>query len=133
MLAAMAKVAFVAHCLLNQNAKVAGGARCPGVYSPLVTALRAHGVEIEQMPCPELAFTGLNRFWAVREQLDTLAYRRHCRRIATTVAGAVQARLAPGDEVLLIGLEGSPSMGSGSPARTRTAAGGPSGRTERRS
>src|SRR3989442_1095294 len=28
----MAGVAFVAHCLLNQNAKVYGGARCPGIY-----------------------------------------------------------------------------------------------------
>lgn len=107
----VARVAFVAHCLLNQNAKVDGGARCPGVYSPLVEMLRDRGYEIEQMPCPELAFTGLNRFWAVREQLDTLAYRRHCERIVAAVAGAVAARVARGDEVVLVGLEGSPSMG----------------------
>jgi predicted secreted protein len=50
----MAGVAFVAHCLLNQNAKVDGGARTAGVYSPLVEELRAHGWRIEQMPCPEL-------------------------------------------------------------------------------
>ena len=62
----MPGVAFVAHCLLNQNSKTDGGARCPGVYSPLVEELREHGWRIEQMPCPELAFTGLNRFWAVR-------------------------------------------------------------------
>jgi predicted secreted protein len=107
----VARVAFVAHCLLNQNAKVAGGARCPGVYSPLVEVLREGGWELEQMPCPELAFAGLQRFWAVREQYDTLAYRRHCRRIAAAVAGAVAARIACGDEVVLVGLEGSPSMG----------------------
>ena len=35
----MAGVAFVAHCLLNQNAKVYGGARCPGIYSPLVDSV----------------------------------------------------------------------------------------------
>jgi predicted secreted protein len=107
----MAKVAFVAHCMLNQNAKVVGGALCRGVYPPLLEHLRAHGWEIEQMPCPELAFTGLNRFWAVREQYDTLAYRRHCRRIARAVASAVAAHVARGDEVVLVGLEGSPSMG----------------------
>ncbi len=107
----MAKVAFVAHCLLNQNAKVAGGARCPGVYSPLVEELRAHGWQLAQMPCPELTFTGLNRFWAVREQYDTLGYRRHCQGIAGAVAGAVIAHLERGDEVVVIGLEGSPSMG----------------------
>jgi predicted secreted protein len=107
----MAGVAFVAHCLLNQNAKVDGGARCAGVYSPLVGVLRERGWRIEQMPCPELTFTGLNRFWAVREQLDTAAFRRHCRRQARAVAGAVAAHVARGDEVVLIGLEGSPSMG----------------------
>jgi predicted secreted protein len=121
MLESVARVAFVAHCLLNQNAKVDGGARCPGVYSPLVEVLRERGWELEQMPCPELAFTGLNRFWAVREQLETLAYRRHCARIASAVAGAVAARVARGDEVVLVGLEGSPSMGvrvtSSDPAR----------------
>lgn len=107
----MARVAFVANCLLNQNAKVAGGARCPGIYSPLVDALRRAGWELAQMPCPELTFTGLNRFWAVREQLDTRAFRRHCARIAGAVAGAVGAHVARGDEVVIIGLEGSPSMG----------------------
>jgi predicted secreted protein len=107
----MPKVAFVAHCMLNQNAKVVGGALCQGINPALVDRLREHGWQIAQMPCPELTFTGLNRFWAVREQLDTLAYRRHCRRIANAVAGAIGAHLDRGDEVVLIGLEGSPSMG----------------------
>ena len=101
----MPGVAFVAHCLLNQNSKTEGGARCPGVYSPLVEEIRARGWRLEQMPCPELAFTGLNRFWAVKEQLDTAAYRRHCRRLAVAV------HVARGDDVIIVGIEGSPSMG----------------------
>ena len=117
----MPGVAFVAHCLLNQNSKTDGGARCPGVYSPLVDELREAGWRIEQMPCPELAFTGLHRFWAVKEQLDTAAFRRHCRRLASAVAGAIAVHLARGDDVILVGLEGSPSMGvhvtSSDPAR----------------
>jgi predicted secreted protein len=115
-------VAFVAHCLLNQNSKTDGGARCPGVYSPLVEQLRDAGWEIQQMPCPELAFTGLNRFWAVKEQLDTTVYRRHCRRIASAVAGAIEVHLRRGQEVIVVGIEGSPSMGvaitSSDPARS---------------
>jgi predicted secreted protein len=107
----MPGVAFVAHCLLNQNSKVDGGARCPGVYSPLVDELRGAGWRIEQMPCPELAFTGLNRFWAVKEQLDTAAFRRHCRRLAAAAAGAIVHHVQRGDDVILVGLEGSPSMG----------------------
>jgi len=97
--------------MLNQNAKCVGGALSPGIYSPLVEQLQEHGWEMVQMPCPELTFTGLNRFWAVREQYETLAYRRHCRRIVKGVAAAVEAHVARGDEIVLVGLEGSPSMG----------------------
>jgi predicted secreted protein len=107
----MAGVAFVAHCLLNQNSKTYGGAHCPGIYSPLVDVLRNEGWRIEQMPCPELAFAGLNRFWAVREQYDTAAFRRHCKRIASTVAAMVEVHVKKGSDVVLVGIEGSPSMG----------------------
>ena len=104
-------VAFVAHCLLNQNSKVGDGAHCAGVYSPIIDVLREQGWRIEQMPCPELAFSGLNRFWGVREQYDTAAYRRHCARLAAAVAGAIAIRAGQGEEIVIIGVEGSPSMG----------------------
>src|SRR5260370_40537144 len=104
-------VAFVAHCLLNQNSKVRDGAHCAGVYSPIVDVLRARGWRIDQMPCPELAFAGLNRFGAVREQYDPAAYRRHCRRLASAVADAIAVRAEQGEDIVLVGVEGSPSMG----------------------
>jgi len=104
-------VAFVAHCLLNQNSKVLDGAHCAGVYSPMVDVLRAKGWRIEQMPCPELAFAGLNRFWAVREQYDTAAFRRHCGRLAAAVADVIAVRVEQGEDVVLLGIDGSPSMG----------------------
>lgn len=104
-------VAFVAHCLLNQNSKVGEGAHCAGVYSPVIDVLRAKGWRIEQMPCPELAFSGLNRFWGVREQYDTPAYRRHCQRLAIAVADVIGLRVQQDEDIVLIGIEGSPSMG----------------------
>jgi predicted secreted protein len=107
----MAGVAFVAHCMLNQNSTTNGGALCPGVYSPLVEQLREKGWRIEQMPCPELAFTGLNRFWMVKNQLDTTAFRRHCRGIARAVVGAIEVHVRRGDDVIIVGIEGSPSLG----------------------
>ena len=61
----MARVAFIAHCLLNQNAKVEGGALRPAVWEPVIDLLREHGYAIRQMPCPELAFAGARRFWGV--------------------------------------------------------------------
>jgi predicted secreted protein len=108
---AMAKVAFVAHCLLNQNSRTAGGAYTPGVYSPFVEELRERDWQLVQMPCPELAFAGLNRFWAVREQYDTPVFRAHCARLATPIADAIRADLAAGARVVILGIDGSPTMG----------------------
>ncbi len=105
------KVALVANCLLNQNAKVCEGARYRGVVSPVVEALRKRGYVMVQLPCPELAFAGARRWWAVYEQYDTPAYRTHCRRLAQAIAPLIERHLADGDEVILIGLDGSPSTG----------------------
>jgi predicted secreted protein len=129
----MGRFAYVAHCLLNANAKVADGALCAGVYAPLVERLRAGGWTIRQLPCPELAFAGLRRFWAVREQYDTPAYRAHCARLAAAVAAQLEDDLAGGGgaEAVLVGVDGSPSMGvhvtasdpawGGQPSRTEDA------------
>ena len=54
----MRTVCYLAHCLLNANAKVDEGARCAGVSAPVLGLLRQHGATIRQMPCPELAFAG---------------------------------------------------------------------------
>jgi predicted secreted protein len=107
----MARVAFIAHCLLNQNAKVEGGALRAGMWEPVIELLREHGYVIRQMPCPELAFGGARRFWGVREQFDTPLYRRHCRRLAKLVAAVMAQHVAADDEVVLIGVDSSPTMG----------------------
>jgi predicted secreted protein len=105
------KVALIANCLLNQNAKVCQGAHYRGVVSPVVEALRRRGYLLQQLPCPELAFAGVRRWWAVYEQYDTPAYRDHCRRLAQAIAPQIEEYLRRGDEVILIGLDGSPSTG----------------------
>jgi hypothetical protein len=53
------RVAFVAHCLVNQNAKVQEFARSPGVVPGVVERMRRHGYRIQQLPCPEMAFAGV--------------------------------------------------------------------------
>ena len=105
------KVALIANCLLNQNAKVCEGARYRGLVSPVVEALRSRGYQLQQLPCPELAFAGVRRWWAVYEQYDTPGYRAHCRRLAQAIAPLIEQYLRRGDEVILIGLDGSPSTG----------------------
>jgi predicted secreted protein len=105
------KVALLANCLMNQNAKVCEGARYRGVVSPVVEALRSRGYILLQLPCPELAFAGARRWWAVYEQYDTPVYRAHCRRLALAIAPLIEGHIRNGDEVILIGLDGSPSSG----------------------
>ena len=105
------KVALLANCLLNQNAKVCEGARYPGVASPVVEALRKRGYQLQQLPCPELAFAGVRRWWGVYEQYDTPAYRSHCQQLAKAIAPLIESFIRNGDEVILIGLDGSPSSG----------------------
>src|ERR1700687_1434737 len=105
------KVAFIAHCLLKQNAKVEGGAKRPGMWEPVIDLLRERGWTIRQMPCPELAFAGARRFWGVREQYDTPLYRRHCRRLAKLGGAVVAQEVGEGDELVLIGIDSSPTMG----------------------
>jgi predicted secreted protein len=107
----MRTVCYLAHCLLNANAKVDAGARCEGVSAPVVALLREHDCSIRQMPCPELAFGGLRRFWAVREQYDTPVFRAHCRRLAGPIASQISADLAGGARVVVLGIDGSPTMG----------------------
>jgi predicted secreted protein len=107
----MAKVAFLAHCLLNQNAKCLGGAKRPAMWEPVVDLLQERGWTIRQMACPELAFGGARRFWWVREQAETPLFRQHCRRIAKVVAASMEPHVQAGDDVVLIGIDSSPTMG----------------------
>src|SRR4029079_3607988 len=91
----MRTICYLAHCLLNANSKVDEGARCQGVSSSVVAALRERGATLRQMPCPELAFGGPRRFWAAREQYHTRAFRAHCERLAAPLAGQIRAALEP--------------------------------------
>jgi predicted secreted protein len=47
------QVAFVSHCLLNENVRYLGGAFRPGGVAEVVEELVSRGVGICQMPCPE--------------------------------------------------------------------------------
>ncbi|MGV8935775.1 MAG: hypothetical protein ACOH2J_01530 [Allorhizobium sp.] len=105
------RVAYVAHCLMNQNAKVSEFARCAGVFSPLVDRLVKAGYELQQLPCPEMSHMGAVRWWASREQYDTPGYRRHCRSLAKGVVDLVSLHQGAGYDIVIIGLDGSPSSG----------------------
>lgn len=55
------KVILVAHCILNQNAKIDRCAHYPGAMREVIQTLLEAGIGILQMPCPELIYLGLDR------------------------------------------------------------------------
>jgi predicted secreted protein len=106
--------ALLSHCLANQNAKVDEYAICAGAVQPVLRLLRQFRYRLHQMPCPEMGFLGVSRWWQVREQYDTPGYRKHCRELAkTVVSGMVEALRAPYEDFVLIGVEGSGSSAVG--------------------
>ncbi|MCJ7456526.1 hypothetical protein MUP07_07245 [Candidatus Bathyarchaeota archaeon] len=105
------KVAIVAHCLLNQNAKVNGFAFFPDMIKPLIDILHANDFGVVQLPCPETTFSGTRRWWYVREQYDTPGFRNHCRRILEPIVSQIVEYQKEGYKVVIIGLDGSPSCG----------------------
>lgn len=66
------KVIFVAHCILNQNARINKCAYSPSVINPVIQELIKRGIGIIQMPCPETQILGLGR-GAGREIYDLLS------------------------------------------------------------
>jgi predicted secreted protein len=104
------KVVFLANCLLNQNAKVAQFAFYPGVVYPIVDLLRSRGYEVEQLPCPETTFMGVNRWWQTKDQYDTPKYRKHCRTIAKSTADLVEYYKRAGYKVNIQTLSSGPEL-----------------------
>ena len=123
------RVAFLSHCLLNENVRYLGGATRPGTVGEIVGVLEDAGVGIVQMPCPEevawggvlkpwllLAYGARRRWWnpltgvAHRAGLawTRCVYRRLARRIVKQMRDYQKA----GVQVLaVVGVGGSPSCG----------------------
>ena len=106
------KIAVVAHCILNQNARVLGLANHAGIIDELVKLFLEKDYGVVQMPCPELIYGGLKRWSLTKEQYDTPMFRNLCREISKSITEQVKEYLNNGVNVaLVIGVEGSPSCG----------------------
>lgn len=105
------KVIFVAHCVLNQNARMVDVADFPAMHDQLCDYLQKSQVGIIQMPCPETYCLGLGRF-DVRVGLEHPAGMERLQRIIDDLIFTVQEYQYQGMEVVgIIGKEGSPSCG----------------------
>ncbi len=106
------KIILVAHCILNQNSRVFGLARFPGMINEIINVLKERNVGILQMPCPELLFAGLNRWSRTKEQYDTPIFRRYCRKLAITLVDQIEEYLKNEIKILaILGIDGSPTCG----------------------
>ena len=123
------KVAFVSHCLLNQNVRYLGGATHPAMVDGVVDDLRRRDIGVVQMPCPEQAAWGgvlkrrmlslygspLARSRAGRRLVVPVVRRwtkHRYRRLARSVARDIADYVDAGYEVTeIIGVGASPSCG----------------------
>jgi predicted secreted protein len=121
------RVAFVSHCLLNENTRYLGGAFRPGAVCEVVDPYLRAGIGICQMPCPEqLAWGGVlkrrlllvyGRPWlgrVIRPLLPALTgytafrYRFLAGRVADQIADYQDSGL---DVVGVVGVDASPTCG----------------------
>jgi predicted secreted protein len=106
------RLVLLAHCYLNQNAKVAGLAREPGMVLPILQVLHAHALGVIQLPCPEMVMAGINRWWQTKRLYDFPSYRRYCREQAVAIVDQLVDYYHNGYEtVALLGVDGSPTCG----------------------
>lgn len=106
------KIALVAHCILNANAKVKGLATYAGIMPFVINQLSVKGYGLIQLPCPELTLLGLRRWGQTLEQYQTPFYRNHCIRLSKEIIPQLIEYQENGYRAdLLIGIDGSPSCG----------------------
>ncbi len=105
------KIALLAHCLLNQQAKVGGLARFPAQVPHIAKILEDFGYSIVQMPCPEVYAAGTRRWGQVKEQYACYGYTMAYRRAAEFLFDGIMDYLREDYKVILLGIDGSPSCG----------------------
>jgi len=112
------KVIFVAHCMLNQNARHVDCADFPAMMGPLLTALRDREVGIIQMPCPELMALGLGRdrdvppLDTIREALELPDAHERLAPLIENILYQIKEYQFQGFEVVgILGKNGSPACG----------------------
>jgi predicted secreted protein len=105
------KIALVAHCVLNQNAVVGGGAHYAAIIPNVVETLSLHKFSIFQLPCPEMYAAGINRWGQVKEQYMNSGFKRSFLKAVHYTIECIEDYVNHGYQIVIIGMEGSPSCG----------------------
>ncbi|RJP35517.1 MAG: DUF523 domain-containing protein [Candidatus Omnitrophota bacterium] len=105
------KVVFIAHCMLNQNARIVRAADFPAMFDPLLDYLQNKQIGVIQMVCPELYCIGLGRR-DVRVGLEHPAGMKRLQRLLDDLVFTIREYLFQGFEVVgILGKDGSPACG----------------------
>jgi len=114
------KVLLVAHCVLNQNARIDECAYFPGAMPEIARDIVDSGIGIYQLPCPELLCLGLDRAGRYRDGKD-IGIREallegesgwKCRELAVRVMEDVTEYARHGFRLVgVVGNDGSPACG----------------------
>lgn len=115
----MKRILIVSHCFLNTASKVKSfKAKAieaeEGLRRAVLTKAVQEGVQLIQLPCPELMLYGSARWGHTYEQFDNPFYRERCRDILQPVLQQIREYAANAEEVELLGvlgIDGSPSCG----------------------
>lgn len=119
------KIVLIAHCILNQNAKIDGCAYYSGAMLEVTKTILDTGVGIIQMPCPELYCLGLDREadhqanhsiesedTRVAKRMNEDKSRKICDVIAEEILYQVEEYIKNSFDVVgIIGINGSPTCG----------------------
>jgi predicted secreted protein len=123
------KVIIVAHCILNQNARMNTCASAPSAIPKIPEYLIQNEIGIIQYPCPEFNFLGLRRQGQDRNVLDGSYHhedgevydkisvpegRGYLKSISANIAYQIKEYQKHGFRVLgILGILGSPTCGVG--------------------
>jgi len=112
------KLVFVAHCMLNQNARDAGTAEFPAMMKPLLDALATMNISVVQLPCPELMVLGLGRardtspLETIRERLESAESHVRLGCLIDQIVYQIKEYNAQGFRIIgILGKNGSPTCG----------------------
>jgi|GEM_PF-302196 predicted secreted protein len=123
------KVIIVAHCILNQNARIDTCASAPSAIPKIPEYLIQHEIGIIQWPCPELNFLGLGRQGQdynvlngsyhhedveLYDQISVPEGRSYLKSVSANIAYQIKEYQRHGFRVLgILGILGSPTCGVG--------------------
>jgi predicted secreted protein len=106
------KIVVVSHCILNVHSLEDNLAIYPGMEEEVVELLIKKGAGIYQIPCPEIALSGIFRKALPKESYEHPKIRKAYRKLADEIAQTLRSYTKKGYEIsAVIGAEASPTCG----------------------